>query len=95
MTFEEHCQESERLFGNRYEEVHKWLDEFAGKEAIGMRHRKKRHHELGIRKAIELYGEKAGEVARQHIVSDLKQEGWAENDPFPRDEAHYIEIGFF
>jgi len=95
MTFQQHCEESQRLFGKRYEEVHRWLDEFMGKPGYGMRHRRKRHHEVGIRQAAELFGKETGEVARRHIVSDLKEEGWTESDPFPRDEEHYIRIGLF
>ena len=44
---------------------------------------------------VELFGEEAGKVARQHIISDLKEEGWTENDPFPRDERDYVDMGLF
>ena len=37
----------------------------------------------------------AGPVARQHIITDLKEEGWTEDDPFPRDEEHYVKMGLF
>jgi hypothetical protein len=60
-----------------------------------MRHRRVRHHEAGIREARALFGEVAGEVARQHIVADLKEEGWTEGDPFPQDEEDFVKIGFF
>jgi len=43
----------------------------------------------------ELFGEEAALAARQHILSDLKQEGWTENDHFPRDEADYEKMGLF
>jgi hypothetical protein len=66
-AFEEHCKESEKVFGQPYEEVHKWLDEFAGSDDYGYRHRKKRHHEAGIRQIVTLFGESAGEVARQAV----------------------------
>lgn len=95
MTLEQHSEESKRLFGKRYEEVHLWLDHFMGKEGYGWRHRKVRHHEEGIRQVIELFGDEAGQVARQHIISDLKEEGWKESDPFPKDEAHYVQMGLF
>ena len=95
MTFEQHCEESKRLFGDRYEEVHRRLDEFMGKPGYGMRHRKKRHHEEGIQQAVEIFGEEAGKAARQHIISDLKEEGWGEKDPFPKDEEHYVKMGLF
>ena len=68
-TFEQHCQESIRLFGQAYGEVHRYLDEFAGKLPYGMRHRKKRHHLAGIAEVVRLFGKKAGEAARQHIVT--------------------------
>lgn len=93
--FEDHCKESVALFGKPYEEVHHWLDEFHGTEKYKMRHRRVRHHEAGIRQAIEIFGEESGAVAKQHIISDLKEEGWTEHDPFPRDEEHYLKMGLF
>ena len=93
--FEAHCEESIRLFGQRYEEVHRWLDAFAGTKEYGFRHRKKRHHAAGIREAIALFGETAGPVARQHIITDLQDEGWTEADHFPKDEQDYIKMGLF
>lgn len=95
MRFEEHCIESEKLFGDRFEAVHRWLDEFAGSPEYGMRHRKLRHHAEGIRQIERMYGQKAAEAARQHIISDLREEGWTESDPFPRDEEHYRRLGLF
>ena len=35
------------------------------------------------------------EVARHHIISDLKEYGWTENDPFPMDEKDYEDMGLF
>ena len=93
--FEDHCRETVELFGAPYEEVHLWLDEFSGSEKYKMRHRRVRHHEAGIREAVKLFGETAGKVARRHIMSDLKEEGWTESDPFPHDEAHYVKMGLF
>jgi len=94
-SFEKHCQESIELFGAAYEEVHLWLDEFQGTPELGFRHRRKRHHEAGIKEAVKIFGEDAGPVARQHIISDLKEEGWTESDPFPKDEEHYVKMGLF
>jgi hypothetical protein len=34
-------------------------------------------------------------VARLHIIADLKQEGWTEDQPFPCDEQHYKGMGLF
>lgn len=94
-TFAEHCRESLALFGDPYPALHRWLDEFQGTERYRMRHRRVRHHEAGIREAIRIFGEAAGPVARQHIVSDLREEGWTESDPFPKEDAHYVSMGLF
>ena len=90
MTFEQHCLESLKMFGGMFEEVHLWLDEYTGCVEYGRNHRVNRHHEVGLRQVIDLFGEKAGAVARQHIISDLKMEGWREGSPFPKDEADYV-----
>lgn len=95
MKYADHCAQSISHFGKPFGEVHLWLDEFAGSLEYGMRHRKVRHHERGIQEAIRLFGDEAGPVARQHIIADLKEEGWTENDPFPKDEADYIGMGLF
>jgi hypothetical protein len=94
-SFEIHCNESVKIFGKAFEEVHLWLDELAGKPPYGMRHRKVRHHQKGIEEAVRLFGSEAGEAARLHIIMDLKEEGWKENDPFPVDETHYKTLGLF
>lgn len=93
--YERHCRESIETFGEPFAEVHKWLDEYAGTPEYGFRHRRKRHHEKGIQAVIDLFGQRAGEVARKHIISDLKEEGWKEGDRFPKDEEDYIKMGFF
>jgi hypothetical protein len=92
---EEHCAESFQLFGKPYTEVHLWLDEFAESKECGMRHRCKRHHEAGLEQVRRIFGEEAVVAARQHIIADLKMEGWTENDPFPKNEEHYKKIGLF
>jgi hypothetical protein len=71
------------------------LDEFAGREGYGFRHRKVRHHEAGIAEVCKLFGREAGVPAKQHIVLDLKTEGWTAGDPFPKNEDDYVRIGFF
>jgi len=94
-SLKNHCQESMRLFGKPYEEVHRWLDEFAGSAEYGFRHRKVRHHEVGIAEVCRLFGPDAGKAAKRHIFSDLKTEGWTTDDPFPKNEDDYVKIGFF
>ena len=96
MTFEQHCRQSKESFGESFKAVHKWLDEFMGKPGIGMKHRKYRHHDEGIKQVIVLFGKDAGKAARQHIIADLKEEGWIEGvHRFPKDEADYIEMDLY
>jgi len=94
-SFTEHCAETTAVLGKPFEEVHRWLDEFAGLPPYGMRHRKLRHHLAGIEQVRKLWGDQAATAARLHIIADLKQEGWAEDQPFPRDEQHYKGMGLF
>jgi len=93
-SFEEHCAESVRLFGRPFEQVHRWLDEFAGRPPFGMRHRKLRHHHAGIEEARRRWGDEAAAAARAHIVADLKMEGWTEDQPLPRDQDDYEQMRF-
>ncbi len=96
MKLENHERESITYFGKPFTEIHQWLDQYAGTPKYRMRHRKILHHEQGIKKVIELFGEKAGKVARRHIISDLEEEGWREGvDKFPQNEKEYIAMGFF
>lgn len=95
MKFEDHCNESIIKLGEPFKEVHIWLDEFMGAPGYGARHRRKRHHLAGIAEARILFGDRAAEAARLHIISDLKMEGWKETDHFPRDENDYMKMGLF
>jgi hypothetical protein len=60
-----------------------------------MRHRKLRHHLAGIDQVRKLWVDQAASVTRLHIVADLKQEGWTEDQPFPCDEQHYKGMRLF
>ena len=95
MRFADHCRQATATFGRPYTHVHRWLDEFAGTREYGMRHRKVRHHEVGIAEVRLRWGERAAQAARQHIEADFGQEGWKPSDPFPKDERDYVRLGFF
>ena len=92
MWLEEHCQETERLLGDRFEHVHRWLDEFAGTPEYKKRHRKVRHHLEGIEQVRNLWGDKAAEAARIHIIADIY---WGESDHFPENEQDFENMGLF
>jgi len=95
MKLKEHEIESLKLFGKPFTEIHKWLDEYAGSKEYGMRHRKKRHHRTGISEAVRIFGNEAEKPALQHIISDLKEEGWTEKEHFPEDEKDYVKMGLW
>jgi hypothetical protein len=89
----EYCAQRRAVLGKPFEEVHRWLDEFAGLPPYGMRHRKLRHHLAGIEQVRKLWGDQVAAAARLHIIADLKQEGWTEDQAFPRDEEHFKRMG--
>jgi len=95
-SFEIHCSVSLEKFGNEWTELHLWLDAFANTPQYGMRHRSVRHHEAGIREAVELFGVEAELPERLHVEMDLAEEGWCAGiDRFPRDQIDYKRIGFY
>ena len=68
--FEKHCQDSIEKFGESFEEVHLWLDEFFKDK--GPSHRDIRHHENGVEEVRKKWGDKAADVAIDHIKADCK-----------------------
>ena len=61
-----------------------------------MKHRRMRHHISGLKEVARIFGDEADKAARQHIIiSDIKEEGSTETDPFPKDERHYVEMCLF
>jgi Domain of unknown function (DUF6915) len=96
MDLESHCRECKEKLGKRYEEVHKWLDQFAFSAQYEMRHRRVLHHKAGIDEAGRLFGKGAAEAALLHVIADLKEEGWKEGvDRFPQDERDYLRMGLW
>ena len=94
MRFADHCAESVRLLGEGFEQVHEWLDEYAA-TPLGARHRRRRHHLAGIEEVRRRWGDQAAEAARQHVISDLQEEGWRASDRIPADEQDYVRMGLF
>ena len=96
MHFDAHCSQSIAFLGNPWPSVHIWLDEFAGRSGIGMKHRRFRHHQEGIEEVRKIWGHQAAEAARMHIISDLSMDQWDPNrDPMPKNEADYVSMGLF
>ena len=67
-SFEKHCQDCERLLGGRFETVNRWMDEMF--RTLGTKHRRIRHHRLGVWEAHRLFGNQGAKAAIVHIVRD-------------------------
>jgi hypothetical protein len=67
-TFEEHCRDTERHLGHRYDYVHRWLDEL--QPTLGPDHRRVRHNPEGVAYCRQAWGEEAGKAAQRHIDLD-------------------------
>ncbi len=102
MKLQEHCKHAKETFGEEFDYVHKWLDEFAnvkdknGKTKFNAYHRQHRHHLAGAEEVRAKWGDKAYEAAIQHIRDDLMSgECLRESEPLPKDEKDYVRKGFF
>jgi len=70
--FEKHCQDCIEKYGESFEEVHLWLDEFFGEN--GPKHRDIRHHIDGVEEVRKKWGDREAEAAILHIKADCKGE---------------------
>ena len=71
-SHEEHCQDSLKRYGKRFDELHHWLDEPSTMLANG--HRIHRHDPVSTPKlAKELFGELAEQACLDHIRLDKKE----------------------
>ena len=72
-SHEEHCQDSLKRYGKRFDELHRWLDEPSTMLAKG--HRIHRHDPVTTPKlAKELFGEFADQACIDHIRLDRLEE---------------------
>lgn len=92
MHHEQHAEHSLRIFGRLADEVHIFLNQYWTKYRIC--HRRLWHHRLGVRLAVEEFGETAWGLAELHIVDDLGciLSSWIDQDPHvvylePQDEV--------
>lgn len=96
---EYHCKECEELLGQRFAQVHKWLDELMYDKNIKLRyrtrHRKFRHNREGIEKVRKMWGELAAKAAEIHIRTDLRSCGYPDSKPIPRNREEYEESGLW
>ncbi|WP_034628044.1 DUF6915 family protein [Desulfocurvibacter africanus] len=70
MLFKEHCARTKAALGSDWAELHRWLDQYAD-EYCGW-HRIILHHAQGIELAVEIFGERAREAVRMHVMDDFE-----------------------
>jgi DNA-binding GntR family transcriptional regulator len=70
--FDEHCQDCIKKLGKPFEEVHRWLDEFAAQSRGDFSHRDLRHHLEGVEEVRRRWGDQAAEAAVLHILLDWR-----------------------
>jgi len=69
-SFEEHCKHTLKKLGNRFEEIHKYLDSYIHR--LGYAHRFILHHKEGVEEIRSKFGDEAAEAARLHILLDCE-----------------------
>lgn len=72
-TVKTHIEDCERILGNDFVHVHKWMDELAKKwnPFIYLEyHRQFRHHAEGVKYVKKKWGEYAEKAAKLHIIRD-------------------------
>lgn len=70
-SYEEHCEDCEKILGHQWCVVHRWLDEMYKYDPGNLMHRAYRHHAEGINKVKEMWGEEAALAAEIHIRRDF------------------------
>lgn len=89
-----HCQDCMERLGNRWNEVHKYLDGLFDYKTMLMIHRIERHHMEGVEYCRTMWGDEAATAAQIHIQRDfnlLDVEGIT-LDMIPKDKAQCKEL---
>ena len=69
-SYKQHCADCIELLGEPFGQVHQWLDEHFGN--LGPSHRDIRHHAAGVGAVRRMWGDKAAEAAKIHIMEDVQ-----------------------
>jgi len=74
-SFKKHCEDCAKALGNPWPEVHKFLDQYAGKVPGELaNHRVELHHKNGIAMVRAKWGDEAAKAAEIHIREDFMGE---------------------
>jgi hypothetical protein len=69
-SLEQHNADCKKFFGESFEEVNNWIDEYFA--VYGPSHRRFRHHREGVEEARALFGDRAATAAAVHILRDCR-----------------------
>jgi hypothetical protein len=101
---EEHCRHSEKTYGFRGDDIHRWID--APSRFLGGSHRSERHDPKDVEMAIQVFGSKYGneivrEIFNDHLVLDAEERNRSTmangtkrpeydepSDPIPEDTSY-------
>jgi hypothetical protein len=80
------------MFGNKYTEVHDFLDQYF--PVYGMYHRILLHHQAGLNLIVRAFSESVRPAAEQHIIDDIGMipGDWREFDFDLDSESLKIEL---
>ncbi len=71
-SHEKHCQDSLKKYGNRFDDLHSWMDK--PWEILGTQHRMYRHNPYTTpQEAKKIFGEYADHVCLDHIILDWRE----------------------
>lgn len=89
------------MLGDRFEQVHVWLDHYAWVPSTPNRepsydptHRRRRHHLAGIMQVWDKWGKNAAIAAARHVLDDLYGPTCHEINAIPSNEQDYVLKGF-
>lgn len=97
-SYKEHCEDCKLILGNEWYVVHRWLDEMYRLTPGNLMHRAYRHHDEGIAKIKEMWGEEAAKAAEIHIKRDFPGldhiptiKDWEDPKNMIRNSDQYLE----
>lgn len=74
-SIDQHCEDCKNLLGEHFNDVHMWLDHYAGVFPIQFfsdYHRSFRHNSYGLEVVRSLFGPRAEIAAKIHLVRDCE-----------------------
>lgn len=98
-SYKEHCADCKTQLGKDWAVVHLWLDEMFKYMPGLLMHRAYRHHDEGVAKVKEMWGEEAAKAAEIHIRRDFpgldhipSVKEWEDPDHMIKNSDQYLDL---